>query len=196
MALWVLDPAHDPKTAIARALTEQFFEMKRLGPEARERQGNITMEKILQFARNNEWEIRKNRKGETTGILEPRPDTKRLLELVATGKTGGPFRPLISAFQQRANAAVHGNSLSWMELVAATGVPSLQGMILRTTVAHLMYALDLHMRAMDAWNASIEWTPQDLLEESKIASFAGVMLPYVRLAKEMEEMRAKDSPDK
>jgi len=186
-ALWVLDRDAPPDEAIERALTEQLHDLASMNAASIPREWAVS--KIIAFAEAHDWRVCKSSKGRVLGIGEARPNTRVLLERLSLSGASG-FQPLIGTFQQRGNAAVHGNFLAWTELVLTTGGPSFKGVALRSTVAHLVFALDLHRRAMDAWNSTIEWSPVDLMRESTKAAFAGVLNPYLDLVIAQERANA------
>jgi hypothetical protein len=66
-------------------------------------------------------------------------------------------------------------------MLMASGDGAGEDIMLRNSSIYLMYGVDLHARAFDEWNATIEWSPRELFQESKKAAFAGVLLPFVEL---------------
>ena len=157
--------------------------MHQYSPDLRRRSGNVTLNKIVEFAERAGWPVVWDRSGRPIGVGKGRINTADLLAQLDAKGPATPFRDVLRHFRRSGNAATHGGFVAWVEMLSNQGDPVLEGMMLRTNSAHVMYALELHIRAIDAWNASIEWSPRDLFEEGRKAAFAGVLLPYVDLAR-------------
>lgn len=182
-ALWILDPALSPRDAIARALTESIHDLGHLTGRARER-GQASLGKIVEFADRAGWVVRRDRKFNTPiGILQGRPDANDLLRKLDEQRGSSPFGEVLDHFRRSGNAATHGRFLAFVELISSGGDPVLGAMMARPCSVHIVYALDLHLRALDAWNASIAWNPSDLFDDCRKAAFAGVLLPYLELVR-------------
>lgn len=185
-ALWVLDPSQGSQEAISRALTDQFFEMRGVRG-AGQAQAKEVNERILSFAEEAGLTVHRDKRGRVMGIGDRRLTTLDLLKRLTTEDSISLLAAMTPAFQRRANAAVHGNLLSWAEMAASTGDSKLQGAMLQTTVAHLMYGIDLHRRALDVWVGIHLWIPTELFEASRRASLGPLMLYCARIL-------AKDGP--
>jgi hypothetical protein len=182
-AFWVLDPRLPPRRAIARALTEWIHELHQLSPETKRRVGDSTLEKIVEFAELAGWDVLRDKRSEKPiGVLKGRPTVADLLAKLDADTASGAFRAVAPDFRRSGNAATHGSFLGWAEVVSTREGAALHPMTHRSYSAHLIYALQVHLRAVDAWNAAIDWKPGDLFAEARKAAYAGVVAPYLDLA--------------
>lgn len=177
-AFWVLDPGLSPREAIARALTEKVYEISKYGPESKARFAKPQLDKVIALADKMGLPTRKNNAGELTRVGERRLNTTELLERMDTRNGVRPFDEICGHFRRMGNAATHGDTLAWVEALAMSGDESMRAMMMRSTSTHLMYAWELHVRALDAYNRAMAWTPSDLFEESRKAALAGMMIAY------------------
>lgn len=191
-ALWVLDPSLGPDKAVERALTERVHEISNYGPEIRQRYGQPQLEKVVALADKIGLAVRRNQRGEITGVGDARPNASDLLKRLDARNGISPFDEIRDHFRRLGNAATHGDTLAWVEALAVSGDESLRIMMMRSTSSHLMYAWELHVRAVDAYNDAMDWKPEDLFAESRKAALAGVMVAYYAIV--LRERSSRSDP--
>lgn len=193
-AAWLLDPDIDTSEAVCRALTELIHEtyqlelLRKMPPPAGFERGpaetGVTIQQIVDFAQAVGFSVVRDRKGKVRAVGDPRPDTSALLtRLDADERALVPFGDMVLRLYRQSCAAVHGSTMAWATMVVAAprGDTRMEMSALAMAAAHVMHALHLHLRAFDAWNRGLEWSPQDLLDGGRRASLAGFHLAYLQL---------------
>jgi hypothetical protein len=176
-ALWVLDPHLTAREAAERVLNEMLEDIKSL--QARNPRRRELQDRIESFAEAAQFDICRDRSGRMRGIGRVRPDVPELLRVFDRHPLGAVFKALTPLMRRQGNAATHGGMSSYLETIMADIRGPLATMA--TTATSLIYGLQLHERALDALNSLTAWSPIDLLETSKRASGAGVLLASMQL---------------
>ena len=207
-ALWLIDPSLSAHEMVGRSLADWLEEGKHLGrvrsatvslgvnvADSEKGQGLSQPEVIEEVATQIGLDVRRDKVGKVIGVKGfPHLSTVDLLTK-AGGDSASVLPMVANLMYRRSSAAAHGNFSAWGEAVGLTtdqGEPELT--LVSVFAGSVVSTLNLHLRALRSWNSLIDWSPQDLMEQSERASQAPVILAGLEISQALRRTAPGNAP--
>jgi hypothetical protein len=193
---------------VTRGLTElleeayRFEQLHALGPtlvvDQSEDKPRFTRAMVIDLAEKAGFVLTRDKRGRVVGVEGRRPTTLNLLEELDAQKPWSPVAESVPRIYRRGSGSVHGTFMAWVEMIGSRDGQDLDIRFLPVLAMDLTYALQMHIRAIDAWNAGWEWSPEDLFTSARQSALAPFWFVYFDLIDAIglrEESRARLSSE-